>query len=145
MSFEALTEAVGAARRAFDRRADLDALARAKTEHLGDRSPIALARQALGSLPKDDRADAGRLVNVARADAQTAYDERLAVLRAERDAAALVAERIDVTLPSTRQADRRAAPDHDPGRARRRHVRRDGLGDWPRARRSRPSSSTSTR
>jgi phenylalanyl-tRNA synthetase alpha chain len=103
LSFEALTEAVGAARRAFEASADLDGLARAKTEHLGDRSPIALARQSLGSLPKADRADAGRLVNVARADAQTAYDERLAVLRIERDAAALVAERIDVTLPSTRR------------------------------------------
>ncbi len=32
-----------------------------------------------------------------------AYDERLVALRAERDAAVLVAERIDVTLPSTRQ------------------------------------------
>ena len=31
------------------------------------------------------------------------YDERLAALRAERDAAVLVAERIDVTLPSTRR------------------------------------------
>ena len=103
LSFEALTEAVGAARRAFEASADLDGLARAKTEHLGARSPIALARQSLGSLPKSDRADAGRLVNVARTDAQAAYDERLAVLRIERDAAALVAERIDVTLPSTRR------------------------------------------
>src|SRR3954469_24400864 len=103
LSEEALTKAVSAARNAFDLAAGLDALARAKTEHLGDRSPIALARQSLGSLPKADRADAGRLVNVARTDAQTAYDERLAVLRVERDAAALVAERIDVTLPSTRR------------------------------------------
>ena len=59
--------------------ADLDALARAKTEHLGDRSPIALARQALGRLAKTDRADAGRRVNVARTGAQRAYDERLEV------------------------------------------------------------------
>jgi phenylalanyl-tRNA synthetase alpha chain len=103
LSEEALTKAVSAARHAFDMATDLDALARAKTEHLGDRSPIALARQALGSLPKAERADAGRRVNVARAEAQKLYDERLAVLRAERDAAALVAERIDVTLPSTRQ------------------------------------------
>jgi phenylalanyl-tRNA synthetase alpha chain len=103
LSKEALTEAVSAARRAFDQSADLDALARAKTEYLGERSPIALARQALGSLPKADRADAGRLVNVARTDAQHAYDQRLAALRVERDAAVLVAERIDVTLPSTRQ------------------------------------------
>jgi len=100
---EALTAAVSAAKHAFDEAADLDGLARAKTEHLGDRSPIALARQALGSLPKTERADAGRLVNVARTEAQTAYDARLEALRIERDAAALVAERIDVTLPSTRQ------------------------------------------
>jgi phenylalanyl-tRNA synthetase alpha chain len=99
----ALTKAVSAARHAFDSASDLDALARAKTEHLGDRSPIALARQSLGSLPKADRADAGRRVNVVRAEAQKLYEERLAALRAERDAAALVAERIDVTLPSTRQ------------------------------------------
>ncbi|MGV0799092.1 phenylalanine--tRNA ligase subunit alpha, partial [Mycolicibacterium elephantis] len=77
-------------------------LAHAKTEHLGDRSPIALARQSLGTLPKTDRADAGKRVNVARGEVQRAYDERLAVLRAERDAAVLVAERIDVTLPTTR-------------------------------------------
>ena len=103
LSFEALTEAVGAAPSCVRGSAYLDALARAKTEHLGDRSPIALARQGSCSLPKSDRADAGRLVNVARTDAQAAYDERLAVLRIERDAAALVAERIDVTLPSTRR------------------------------------------
>lgn len=103
LSEEALTEAVSAARRAFDAAADLDALARAKTEHLGDRSPIALARQSLGSLSKAERADAGKRVNVARTQAQSAYDERLAALRAERDAEVLVAERIDVTLPSTRQ------------------------------------------
>jgi phenylalanyl-tRNA synthetase alpha chain len=99
----ALTAAVSAARHAFDEAVDLDLLAKAKTEHLGDRSPIALARQALGALPKAERADAGRLVNIARTNAQTAYDARLEALRAERDAAALVAERIDVTLPSTRQ------------------------------------------
>lgn len=103
LSPEALTEAVNAARQAFTRAGDLDALARAKTEHLGDRSPLALARQALGSVPKDQRADAGKRVNAARGEAQQGYDERLAALRAERDAAVLVAERIDVTLPSTRQ------------------------------------------
>ena len=104
LSEEALARAVSAARRAFDlASSDLDALARAKTEHLGDRSPIALARQALGSLPKADRADAGKRVNVARAEAQVGSTTSAAALRAERDAAVLVAERIDVTLPSTRQ------------------------------------------
>ena len=103
LSPDALTAAVDAARQAFAAAADLDALARAKTEHLGDRSPLALARQALATVPKADRADAGRLVNTARGDVQRSYDERLEALRAERDAAVLIAERIDVTLPSTRQ------------------------------------------
>ena len=103
LSEQALTAAINAAQLAFDQAADLDALARAKTEHLGDKAPIALARQALGTLPKEERSDAGKRVNVARSAAQGAYDARLEVLRLERDAAALVAERIDVTLPSTRQ------------------------------------------
>lgn len=102
LSQDALTAAVEAACRVFDAAGDLDALALAKTEHLGDRAPIALARQALAGLGKDDRADAGKRVNVARGAAQSAYDNRLAQLRAERDSAVLVAEAIDVTLPSTR-------------------------------------------
>ncbi|WAC89334.1 phenylalanine--tRNA ligase subunit alpha [Mycobacterium sp. Aquia_213] len=103
LSPKALAEAVGAARQAIGLAETLDALAVIKTEHLGDRSPVALARQALGTLPKEERSDAGKRVNTARGEVQAAYDERLAVLRAERDAAVLVAESIDVTLPSTRQ------------------------------------------
>src|SRR6201999_916264 len=103
LSPEALAKAVKAAQQAIALADDLDTLARVKTEHLGDRSPLALARQALGGVPKDERADAGRRVTAARGEAQHGYDERLPVLRAERDAAVLVAEGIDVTLPSTRQ------------------------------------------
>jgi phenylalanyl-tRNA synthetase alpha chain len=103
LSPEALAKVVTDARAALAGAGNLDALARAKTEHLGDRSPLALARQALATVPKANRADAGRLVNSSRSDVQRSYDERLAELRAERDAAVLIAERIDVTLPSTRQ------------------------------------------
>ena len=103
LSQGSLSQVVIAARQAFASAVDLDVLARAKTDHLGDRAPLALARQALAALPKADRADAGKRVNEARGEAQHSYDERLAVLRAERDAAVLVAEAVDVTLPSTRQ------------------------------------------
>jgi len=102
-SERALTSAVDAARAAFDGAGDLDALAQAKVDHLGEKSPLALARQSLGALPKEQRAEAGKLVNAVRTQAQQAYDIRLEELRAERDAAVLVAERVDVTLPSTRQ------------------------------------------
>ncbi len=70
LSPEALTAAVDAARQAFAAAADLDALARAKTEHLGDRAPVALARQALATVPKAERADAGKRVNTSRGDVQ---------------------------------------------------------------------------
>ena len=50
LSQDALATAVDAARRAFAAAGDLDALARAKTDHLGDRSPVAVARQGLAGL-----------------------------------------------------------------------------------------------
>ncbi|WP_206037972.1 phenylalanine--tRNA ligase subunit alpha [Rhodococcus sp. HNM0569] len=98
-----MTAAAESAEKAFDGAADLDALAQAKIAHIGDKSPIALARRALGTLPKSEKADAGKRVNVARTRVADAYDARRAVLTAERDAAVLVSEAIDVTLPAQRQ------------------------------------------
>ncbi|TSD98029.1 phenylalanine--tRNA ligase subunit alpha [Skermania sp. ID1734] len=103
LTAEALDAAATAAERAFAAASTLEALAEAKTAHLGERSPIALARRALGSLPGNERADAGKRVNVARQQVATAYDARYADLLAERDAAVLVAETIDVTLPAQRR------------------------------------------
>ncbi|NKR39606.1 MULTISPECIES: phenylalanine--tRNA ligase subunit alpha [Prescottella] len=100
---ESLNAAALAAEEAFAASADLDALAKAKIEHLGDKAPIALAKRGLGALPGDERADAGKRVNVARTRVTTAFDARREVLLAERDAAVLVAEAIDVTLPSDRR------------------------------------------
>ena len=103
LSEESLAAAAAAAEKAFAAAADLDALAEAKTEHLGDKSPIALARRGMGALPKDQKADAGKRVNAARVRVNDAYESRRAVLLAERDAAVLEAESIDVTLPATRR------------------------------------------
>ncbi|NUP26452.1 MAG: phenylalanine--tRNA ligase subunit alpha, partial [Nocardia sp.] len=99
---EALAAAAAAAEKAFAAAADLDALATAKTEYMGGRSPIALAQRSLGALPKSEKADAGKRVNKARARVSEAFEERQRVLLAERDAAVLVAEAIDVTLPANR-------------------------------------------
>ncbi|SDH45403.1 phenylalanyl-tRNA synthetase alpha chain [Rhodococcus triatomae] len=100
---QALTAAADAAERAFGAATDLDALAAAKVEHVGDRSPVALARRGLGALPKSEKAEAGKRVNVARTRIAAAYEARRETLLAERDAAVLVAESIDVTLPARRQ------------------------------------------
>nr|WP_221333711.1 phenylalanine--tRNA ligase subunit alpha [Nocardia transvalensis] len=102
MSEESLSAAAAAAEKAFAAAADLDALAAAKTEHMSGKSPIALAQRAVGALPKEEKSDAGKRVNVARSRVSEAFETRRAELLAERDAAVLVAETIDVTLPAPR-------------------------------------------
>ena len=98
-----LTEAVEAARQAFAAATNLEELAVARREHLGDDAPIAQARRALGSLPKNERKDAGRLVNQARGEAEKAYATAKTALEEKRNAEVLIAERVDVTVPTTRR------------------------------------------
>ena len=98
-----LTEAVEAARQAFAAATNLEELAVARREHLGDDAPISQARRALGSLPKNERKDAGRLVNQARGEAEKAYASAKTALEEKRNAEVLIAERVDVTMPTTRR------------------------------------------
>ena len=100
---EELTAASDAALAALAEAGDLEALTAVRTTHLGSKAPLSRARQALGALPKQERADAGRRVKETRDLVEKAFVEREEVLRAERDAAILVAETIDVTLPSGRR------------------------------------------
>jgi phenylalanyl-tRNA synthetase alpha chain len=96
---DALESAVADAEKAFAAAADLDALAALKPQHLGDRSPVSLARREIGSLPPAAKSDAGKRVNAARQSIQSAYEARAAQLERERAARVLVQERVDVTLP----------------------------------------------
>lgn len=92
-----------AALAAFDAAADLDALHDAKVAHLGDRSPLRLARAEIGALPPQARADAGKRVGAAIRVAEEALAARLATLEVERDERMLAEETVDVTLPWDRQ------------------------------------------
>jgi phenylalanyl-tRNA synthetase alpha chain len=96
---EALTGAVADAEQAFAGAADLAALTALKPAHLGDRSPVLVARREIGALPPRAKADAGRRVNEARVAIQAAFGARREVLVAERDTRVLVEEAVDVTLP----------------------------------------------
>jgi len=98
LSPAALEQARDAALSALAAAADLVALAAARTAVLGDRSPIAQARKAIGGLPGTEKADAGKRVNVVLAVVSSAYDARRAALEAERDARVLVEEAVDVTV-----------------------------------------------
>ncbi|MFC7343424.1 phenylalanine--tRNA ligase subunit alpha [Saccharopolyspora griseoalba] len=104
LSPETLDRAVAEATKAFAEAADLDELAAAKPAHLGEKSPLLTARREIGALPPKARSDAGKRVNQAREAIQGAYDERRAVLQAERDEKVLREETVDVTLPWDRVA-----------------------------------------
>ena len=83
---------------------DLSALTAIRTAHVDGRSaPLVLARQKLGAVAREERADAGRRLNDALAVVRDAHTDRLTALTAERDARVLVEERVDVTLPAGRR------------------------------------------
>ena len=107
---------------------DLEALKHVRTEHAGDRSPLALANREIGALPPQARKDAGQRVGQARGAVNQALAKRQAELEVEAEARMLVEETVDVTLPWDRTHQGRPAPDHDDARAHRRRLRRDGLG-----------------
>ena len=99
LSPEALAKAVEDAEKAFAAAADLEELAAVKPVHLGDRSPLLIARREIGALPPKARADAGKRLNASRVAVQAAFDRRRSELQAERDSNTLRAEAVDVTLP----------------------------------------------
>ncbi len=90
--------AAGAADRAagVETLADLDAV---EGELIGRKSEIAQARRDLGTLPPEERKDAGRALNEAHETAKAALDARRAELELEAENALLAQDRVDVTLP----------------------------------------------
>ncbi len=98
----ALTAAAEKAIAAFDDATTLEELAEARRAHLGDKSFIAQARMSLGQLPKDQRKDAGRNVNMARGKAEKHFAGVKERLEEQAREAQLKAEKVDVTVPTTR-------------------------------------------
>ena len=98
-----LNSAAESAVQAFEAADSLDSLADARRMHLGDDAPLSLARRALGSLHKDQRKEAGRLVNMARGRVEKQFAEVKEALEAKRNAEVLRLERVDVTVPTTRK------------------------------------------
>jgi phenylalanyl-tRNA synthetase alpha chain len=92
---QAALEAIASAR-------DLDELKRVRLEHVGDRSPLALANREIGALPPQARKEAGQRVGQARRAVSEALTARTAVLEDEREERILTEEAVDVTLPTDR-------------------------------------------
>jgi phenylalanyl-tRNA synthetase alpha chain len=92
-------------RTALDAIAAADDLARLKQvrlDHVGDRSPLALANREIGALPPQARKEAGQRVGQARRAVAAALAERTAELEAEHEQRILTEEAVDVTLPTDR-------------------------------------------
>jgi phenylalanyl-tRNA synthetase alpha chain len=94
---------VAAAVAAFAAAADLDELKQARLQHIGDRSPLALANREIGALPPAARAGTGKRIGTARGEVNRALAARQVELEADRDARVLVEESVDVTLPVDRR------------------------------------------
>ncbi|AWB81977.1 phenylalanine--tRNA ligase subunit alpha [Corynebacterium yudongzhengii] len=98
-----LSQAADEAIAAFDAATTTAELTQARRAHLGDAAFIPRARQAIGTLPKAERKDAGRNVNMARGRVEKHYAQVQKRLEDEEKAARLVAERVDVSEPTTRR------------------------------------------
>ena len=80
---------------------DLNDLKSVKIEHLGDKSALSKASQALGKIAPEEKAAFGKIVGEAKTKVSAAYEARVKVLESERDSRVLIEERVDVTLPAT--------------------------------------------
>ena len=89
---EAAREAIAAAQTTAD-------LKQARLEHVGEKSPIALANRSIGSLPPEQRKEAGGRVGRARGEVNKALSQRQEELAERELAQALAAERVDMSLP----------------------------------------------
>ena len=87
---------------AISQAADLDALKQIKIDFVGDKSPLAKANQALGSLESTQRAEFGKLIGQARASVNSAFELKSNDLSDKRDLVALQTEKVDVSLPVSR-------------------------------------------
>lgn len=96
---DAIDALVAAALSAFDAATSTAELKRARLEHAGERSPIALANREIGALPPKDRKEAGARVGRARGAINTALKVRQAAVEQAELEQTLREERVDVTLP----------------------------------------------
>jgi phenylalanyl-tRNA synthetase alpha chain len=83
--------------------ADVLALEQIRVRVLGKNGSLTALLKQLGSLPPEERPQAGQAINEAKRSLQAAIDGRRAELEAAALAARLSAERIDVTLPGRGQ------------------------------------------
>ncbi len=99
LSQESIEALVGQALAAFAEARTSAELKEARLAHTSDRSPLALANRAIGTIPGPERKEAGQRLGAARAQVNAALAAREDEIGAAELAGRLVAERVDVSLP----------------------------------------------
>ena len=98
----AVAEALAGALAAIDAAVDAAGLKAIRNDALGEKSPLAALNAALKDVPNEQKAEAGKIVGQARAQANKAYQDKEALLVAQEQIAQLAAERVDVTAAASR-------------------------------------------
>jgi phenylalanyl-tRNA synthetase alpha chain len=91
-----------AALAAFSAAADSGDLEQARIDHLGRRSPLALAQKELGGLTDEERRRVGALLNELKTAITEAFDARHLELGSTELTKRLASERLDLTGPARR-------------------------------------------
>ncbi len=83
--------------------ADLQALDAIRVQYLGKKGELTAQLKTLGSLPPEQRKQAGQAINQAKQQLQQAIESRKTALEQAQLAAQLASETVDVTLPGRGQ------------------------------------------
>lgn len=81
---------------------NLDELKAVRVQYAGGDSVLAKSSKAIGSLPADQKKEAGKLMGKLRADFGRAYGAKEVELKAQEEARQLAAETVDMTQPVRR-------------------------------------------
>ena len=105
MVFDAdqVTAAVAEGIEKIQHASNLEELKAIKTQYAGADSAMTQASKAIGSLPADQKKEAGKLMGKLRADFGRAFGPKEKELKEAAEQAALAAETVDMTLPVNRK------------------------------------------
>lgn len=97
VSESVINDAVTAALEAIGAASSTEELKSVRSAHLGDDAPITIAGRSMREVPKERKAEAGKIVGQAKGQVTKALAEREAQLAQQEELAALEAETVDVT------------------------------------------------
>lgn len=100
---QAVTDAVSEGIAKIENASSMEELKAIKTQYAGADSAMTQASKAIGTLPKDQKKEAGKVMGKLRADFGRAYGTKEQQVKAEEEARALASETVDMTLPVNRK------------------------------------------